>query len=191
MNRETETIVLGGGCFWCMEAVFRRVPGIVEVMPGYAGGDYPEPTYEDVCTGRTGHAEVVRLRFDPEQIPLARILDIFFAAHDPTTPNRQGNDIGPQYRSIILYTSDEQLPVIQEALRRAHIYWGKPPVTEVKPLDQFWQAEPHHHNYFARHPRQPYCQVVIQPKLQKLIEQGVIQEEEVLHPGEQTSVQGA
>ncbi len=173
-NSFKETIVLGGGCFWCMEAVFKRVEGVRSVVPGYAGGHKLNPTYEEVCTGTTGHAEVVKLDFDPEIISLKQILDIFFVAHDPTTPNRQGNDIGPQYRSIILYTSDKQIPIIEEAISKAQQIWRKPIVTEVKPLDTFWIAEEYHHNYFEKHPEKPYCQVVIKPKLEKLINSGIL-----------------
>ncbi len=170
MERQTqpeETIVLGGGCFWCLEAAFRQVPGIREVMPGYAGGWLSNPTYEQVCTGTTGHAEVVRLIFAPQQITLDEILDLFFQIHDPTTLNRQGNDVGPQYRSIILWTEPGQLPIIHRALVRADEQWGRPAVTEVKPLERFYEAEAYHHRYFERHPGQAYCQVVIRPKVEK------------------------
>ncbi len=173
-NAKYETIVLGGGCFWCMEAVFRRVPGVVNVVPGYAGGHKPNPTYEEVCTGTTGHAEVVKIEFDSNAISLQEILEIFFHAHDPTTPNRQGNDIGPQYRSIILYTSQEQISVIEKALKKAEQLWQKPVVTEIKPLDRFWVAEEYHHNYFEKNPDKPYCQVVIKPKVEKLITKGLL-----------------
>ncbi len=170
----TETIVLGGGCFWCMEAVFKRVKGVEQVVPGYAGGHKPNPTYEEVCTGTTGHAEVVKIDFNPQVISLERILDIFFKAHDPTTPNRQGNDIGTQYRSIVLYTSENQIPVIKQAISKAQQIWQKPIVTEVMPLDTFWEAEEYHHNYFEKNPEKPYCQVVIKPKLEKLINSGIL-----------------
>ncbi|NPA35125.1 MAG: peptide-methionine (S)-S-oxide reductase MsrA [Chlorobi bacterium] len=173
-NSRLETIVLGGGCFWCMEAVFKRVKGVKNVVPGYAGGHKPNPTYEEVCTGTTGHAEVVKIDFAPKVITLEQLLDIFFQAHDPTTPNRQGNDIGTQYRSIILYTSEDQIPIIEQAISKAQKMWQNPIVTEVKPLDTFWEAEEYHHNYFDKHPEKPYCQVVIKPKLEKLINSQVL-----------------
>lgn len=173
-KEKNEVIVLGGGCFWCMEAIFKRVAGIVSVVPGYAGGHKPNPTYQEVCTGTTGHAEVVKVEFNPEIITLDRILEVFFNAHDPTTPNRQGNDIGTQYRSIILYTSEKQLPIIRKALEKAEKQWQKPPVTEVKPLNTFWTAEQYHHNYFDKNPEKPYCQVVIKPKVEKLITKGML-----------------
>jgi peptide-methionine (S)-S-oxide reductase len=150
----------GGGCFWCLEATFQLVPGVTHVTPGYAGGTLKNPTYEQVSTGTTGHAEVVKIDFDPTQITYEQLLKIFFKVHDPTTPNRQGNDIGPQYRSIILYTNDKQKQIAQSFLTNT--------VTELVPLDVFYEAESYHHNYYQNHPDQAYCQLVIRPKLDKL-----------------------
>ena len=166
-----DTAVLGGGCFWCMEAIFQQVIGVEEVLPGYAGGFVENPTYEQVCSDTTGHAEVVRIVFDPAKISYETLLKIFWSVHDPTTPNRQGNDVGSQYRSIILYRTPQQ-QAIAERLREtfAAPLWEKPIVTEIKPLDKFYPAEEYHRNYFARHPEQAYCQLVIQPKVQKFRE---------------------
>ncbi len=166
-----DTAVLGGGCFWCMEAIFQQVVGVEEVLPGYAGGFVENPTYEQVCSDTTGHAEVVRIVFDPAKISYETLLKIFWTVHDPTTPNRQGNDVGSQYRSIILYRTPQQ-QAIAERLREtfAAPLWEKPIVTEIKPLDKFYPAEEYHRNYFARHPEQAYCQLVIQPKVQKFRE---------------------
>ncbi len=166
-----DTAVLGGGCFWCMEAIFQQVIGVEEVLPGYAGGFVENPTYEQVCSDTTGHAEVVRIVFDPTKISYETLLKIFWTVHDPTTPNRQGNDVGSQYRSIILYRTPQQ-QAIAERLREtfAAPLWEKPIVTEIKPLDRFYPAEEYHQNYFARHPEQAYCQLVIQPKVQKFRE---------------------
>ncbi len=166
-----DTAVLGGGCFWCMEAIFQQVVGVEEVLPGYAGGFVENPTYEQVCSDTTGHAEVVRIVFDPAKISYETLLKIFWTVHDPTTPNRQGNDVGSQYRSIILYRTPQQ-QAIAERLREtfAAPLWEKPVVTEIKPLDKFYPAEEYHRNYFARHPEQAYCQLVIQPKVQKFRE---------------------
>lgn len=166
-----DTAVLGGGCFWCMEAIFQQVIGVEEVLPGYAGGFVENPTYEQVCSDTTGHAEVVRIVFDPAKISYETLLKIFWTVHDPTTPNRQGNDVGSQYRSIILYRTPQQ-QAIAERLREmfAAPLWEKPIVTEIKPLDKFYPAEEYHRNYFARHPEQAYCQLVIQPKVQKFRE---------------------
>lgn len=163
-------IVLGGGCFWCTEAVFLRVRGVLEVQSGYCNGQLQRPSYEQVCSGRTGHNEVVRLMFDPEQVTLAELLDVFFAVHDPTTLNRQGHDVGTQYRSGIYVTTPEQL-----AQARAHVaalgdqgVFASPIVTEVLPLDNYWPAEDYHQNYFAQHPGQGYCAFVVAPKVDKL-----------------------
>ncbi len=166
-----DTAVLGGGCFWCMEAIFQQVIGVEEVLPGYAGGFVENPTYEQVCSDTTGHAEVVRIVFDPAKISYETLLKIFWTVHDPTTPDRQGNDVGSQYRSIILYRTPQQ-QAIAERLREAFAapLWEKPIVTEIKPLDKFYPAEEYHRNYFARHPEQAYCQLVIQPKVQKFRE---------------------
>ncbi|WP_440996582.1 peptide-methionine (S)-S-oxide reductase MsrA [Arhodomonas sp. SL1] len=165
---ETEPqATLGGGCFWCLEAVFAELAGVRAVTPGYAGGHHPGPTYREVCTGRTGHAEVVRIDYDPAVIEYADLLRVFFSVHDPTTPNRQGHDIGPQYRSIILYEDDEQqrqARAVIDELEREGVF-DAPIVTEVAPLGAFHPAEPYHHDYFARNPGQGYCQVVIAPKL--------------------------
>ena len=165
----TETATLGGGCFWCLDAVYRELKGVKEVVSGYAGGHVPNPTYEQVCGKTTGHAEVVRITFDQAEISYADLLRVFFTIHDPTTKDRQGNDVGPQYRSIILYESEAQRETaraVMEEVARAAI-WGAPPVTELKPLETFWPAEQEHQDYFARTPWNPYCQVVIAPKVQK------------------------
>ena len=161
-------IILGGGCFWCLDAVYRQVKGIESSLCGYAGGTVANPIYEQVSSGNTGHVEVVQLRYEPEVISLTTILDIFWATHDPTTLNRQGNDKGPQYRSIIFYQNDEERAVIAASLTKAQKLWDDPIVTEVKPLDTFYPAEAYHQNYFVTHPEQAYCQVIINPKLQKL-----------------------
>lgn len=161
-------IVLGGGCFWCLDAAFRLIKGVTSVTSGYAGGDSVGPDYYSVATGITGHAEVVKVEFDPKLISLTEVLDIFWVLHDPTTLNRQGNDVGAQYRSIILYTSKDQQKIIEESLAKARKLWPGSIVTEVTPLTSFYPAEPEHQNYFEKHPEQAYCQVVINPKLQKL-----------------------
>lgn len=168
MARETAT--LGGGCFWCLEAVFERLAGVLEVESGYAGGRRANPTYEQVCSGATGHAEVVRVSFDPAVLTYAELLELFFAFHDPTTLNRQGPDAGTQYRSIILAESPEQERVARETIARleAERLFDQPIVTEVRPLDTFWPAEPYHRQYFQRHPEQAYCRAVIAPKVAKL-----------------------
>jgi peptide-methionine (S)-S-oxide reductase len=164
---------LGGGCFWCLEAVFAEVQGVQRVECGYAGGTVPNPTYDQVCTGRTGHAEVVQLTFDPQVISFREILQVFFAIHDPTTPNRQGADVGPQYRSIILYHSPEQRATAEQAIAElnAEGVWGAPIVTEVVPCTAFYRAEDYHQGYFWRHPEQLYCQFVIAPKVAKFRKQ--------------------
>ena len=166
----TERATLGGGCFWCLEPVFLALRGVHRSTSGYAGGTVPNPTYEQVCGKRTGHAEVVQLEFDPEQISFADILRIFFTMHDPTTPNQQGADTGPQYRSIIL-TENEQQAADARAVKAeidAAGVWGRPIVTEVEPLTTFWRAEDEHQDYFARNPWSGYCHAVITPKVAKL-----------------------
>lgn len=167
---QTEAIVLGGGCFWCLEAVFQEVKGVSSVRPGYAGGTVPHPTYEQVCTGETGHAEVVEVVFDPRVLPLESLLEVFFALHDPTTKNRQGADVGSQYRSIVLYRDEAQHRAAVEAIRRlqASGAYPRPPVTEVVPLRAFYPAEEFHRDYFRKHPDAPYCALVISPKVAKL-----------------------
>lgn len=164
-----EKAILGGGCFWCLEAVFREVAGVTSVQSGYAGGHVANPTYEEVCGKRTGHAEVVQVDFDPNQVSFADLLKVFFTTHDPTTKDRQGADIGPQYRSIIL-TQDKDQEVTARAVMAeitAAGLWPRPIVTEIAPLTVFWPAEPEHDNYFARNPWSGYCQAVIEPKLAK------------------------
>ena len=165
----TETAILGGGCFWCLEAVYRQMRGITSVIPGYAGGAVLHPTYKQVCSGLTGHAEVVKLEWDPAILNYQQILQCFFALHDPTTLNRQGNDVGSQYRSVIFYTSAQQYEIAKEVIQRItdSNLWGSPLVTQLCALDTFWPAEPEHHNYYAKHPHAGYCQAVIAPKLAK------------------------
>lgn len=165
----TELATLGGGCFWCLEAVFSDLAGVRSVKSGYAGGHVPAPTYEQVCGKRTGHAEVVQVAFDPEVLSYADLLRVFFAIHDPTTKDRQGADVGPQYRSIVLTHSDEQrraAQTVMDEIRDAGLY-PDPLVTEVVPLDTFWPAEAYHDDYFARNPGQGYCRIVIAPKVAK------------------------
>jgi peptide-methionine (S)-S-oxide reductase len=166
---QTETIVLGGGCFWCTEAVFDRVRGVVDVESGYSNGQVMHPSYEQVCTGRTGHAEVVKVAFDSAQISLREILEIFFVVHDPTTLNRQGNDVGTQYRSGIYYTSDAQKQVAEDVIREIteSKTYRSPIVTEVKPLDNYSTAEAYHQDYFLNNPNQGYCAFVVGPKVEK------------------------
>jgi peptide-methionine (S)-S-oxide reductase len=164
-----ETATLAGGCFWCLEAVFEQLRGVSRVQSGYTGGTVPNPTYQQVCTGTTGHAEAVQITFDPREISYRELLDVFFAIHDPTTPNRQGPDVGTQYRSAIFYHSPEQRATAEEVIREleAARVFDAPIVTEVVALTTFYPAEEYHREYFRRHPDQPYCQVVIAPKVAK------------------------
>ena len=166
---QTETIVLGGGCFWCTEAVFDRVRGVVDVESGYSNGQVMHASYEQVCTGRTGHAEVVKVQFDPAEISLRQILEIFFVVHDPTTLNRQGNDVGTQYRSGIYYTNDAQKKVAEDVIRETteSKTYRSPIVTEVKALDNYSTAEAYHQDYFLNNPNQGYCSFVVGPKVEK------------------------
>ena len=166
---ESEVATLGGGCFWCLEAVYRDVRGVERVVSGYAGGQMPRPTYEQVCSGRTGHAEVVQVTFDPRVVSYRELLEVFFTIHDPTTPNRQGADVGTQYRSIVLYHSPEQEQTAREVIQEleANRVWDAPIVTQVEPLEAFYPAEEYHQRYFERNPNQPYCQIVIAPKVAK------------------------
>ncbi len=167
---KTEIAVFGGGCFWCTEAIYQELEGVLEVWPGYAGGTTPNPTYEAVCSGKTGHAEAIKIEFDPEKISYKTLLTVFFGTHDPTTLNRQGNDTGTQYRSIILTTSPEQKTAAEAFIKEAQADLQDPIVTEIKPLETFYEAEDYHKNYYARNVLQPYCQFVINPKLAKLKE---------------------
>jgi peptide-methionine (S)-S-oxide reductase len=160
---------LGGGCFWCLEAVFDQLKGVSDVVSGYAGGHQANPTYQQVCTGTTGHAEVVQITFDPQVVSFRDLLNVFFTIHDPTTLDRQGADVGPQYRSAIFTHNDGQQAVAQQAIAEldAAGLWSDPIVTEIVPLDVFYPAEDYHQEYFARNPNQGYCQVVIAPKVAK------------------------
>jgi peptide-methionine (S)-S-oxide reductase len=173
----TQSFVVGGGCFWCVEAVFQRVDGVKKIVSGYSGGHVKNPTYEQICSKDTGHAEVVRVDFDPSVLKLDTLLDVFFASHDPTTPNQQGADKGPQYRSVIFYANEEQKKAAEAAKVRAKKEWSAPIVTEVSPLKEFYAAEDYHQNYYNLNKnRNPYCSVVIAPKLRKLVEKGIIKE---------------
>nr|MBF0685148.1 peptide-methionine (S)-S-oxide reductase MsrA [Pseudomonas sp.] len=169
MSTQREIAVFGGGCFWCTEAVFQELRGVVQVRSGYAGGHVEHPTYEQVCSARTGHAEVVEITFNPEVIPYGELLNVFFATHDPTTPDRQGHDVGPQYRSVIFWQSDAQREVARntiDLLERQGIF-DAPIVTQLCPPATFWPAEPEHKDYFRTNPGQGYCNVVIAPKMAK------------------------
>lgn len=166
-DKQIEVITLGGGCFWCLEAIYQDVIGVEKVVSGYAGGHVPNPTYEQVCGKGTGHAEVVQVTFDPDLISRDDILDIFWRIHDPTTPNRQGNDVGPQYRSIILYHNQAQKAAAERTKAAAAELYPNPIVTEIEPLDVFYAAEGYHQNYYKDNRLQPYCMLVIDPKVRK------------------------
>jgi peptide-methionine (S)-S-oxide reductase len=172
-SERREVATLGGGCFWCTEAVFEALRGVETVESGYAGGSMARPTYEQVCSGTTGHAEVVRVTFDPQELPYRELLKVFFATHDPTTLNRQGADVGTQYRSVVFPHSPEQERVAQEVIRelQSEAVWDEPIVTTIEPLADFYPAEAYHHDYYRRNPRQGYCQVVIAPKVAKFRKQ--------------------
>ena len=165
----TQSIVLGGGCFWCLEPVFAELRGVIRATVGYAGGKLPNPTYDQVCSGATGHAEVVQVEFDPSEISLAELLEVFFSVHDPTTLNRQGADSGTQYRSIILYGDEAQRQTARQVIDQinASKVWGRPLVTQLEPLTVFYPAEDYHQEYFKKNPWAGYCQVVIRPKVAK------------------------
>jgi peptide-methionine (S)-S-oxide reductase len=170
--RKEEVATLGGGCFWCIEAVLSELKGVRRVIPGYAGGTVPNPSYEQVCTDKTGHAEVVQVTFDPDVLSYRDLLRIFFTVHDPTTLNRQGGDEGTQYRSVIFYQSPQQLATIEQVMREirdAKLWRGKI-VTQVRPLEAFYPAEEYHRDYFRRNPGKGYCQIVIEPKVVKFRE---------------------
>lgn len=162
-----ETATLGGGCFWCIEAIFQDLQGVVSVESGYTGGRVTNPTYREICSGTTGHAEVIRVTFDPAIITYREILEIFFTFHDPTTLNRQGNDVGTQYRSAIFFHSPEQKTIAEEVKTLASDIWDDPIVTEITPSGAFYKAEDYHQNYFKDHQTQPYCNIVIAPKVKK------------------------
>jgi len=167
-NNETRHATFGGGCFWCLEAVFEKLPGVKSVVSGYAGGHKPNPTYKEVCSGLTGHAEVVQIEFDPGTISYEELLDVFWAAHDPTTLNRQGQDVGSQYRSIILYHDEHQRKAAADSIDAISKRIGRRVTTELKPLTAFYPAEAYHQDYYRNNPGQTYCQIVIKPKLDKL-----------------------
>ena len=167
----TELATFGGGCFWCTEAIFQRLPGVRSVASGYAGGKTENPTYEEVCGGGTGHAEVIQVEFEPAKLSFVNLLEVFWHAHDPTTLNRQGADVGTQYRSIILYASEEQKKVAEKSKLAAASQFKDPIVTEIVPLKKFYKAERYHQNYFNNNPSAPYCAFVIRPKLSKVLKE--------------------
>ncbi len=172
-DKSFENAILGGGCFWCVEAVFERIDGVSEVISGYAGGHTKNPTYKEVITGRTGHAEVCKIVFDPKEVTYDEILDVFWQAHDPTTLNRQGNDVGTQYRSAIYYIGDSQESSAKKAMEKARKLYKDPITTEVKELDVFYVAEGYHQDYYENNPNAPYCAFVIAPKIKKLKKKGL------------------
>ena len=175
--KNSEYATLGGGCFWCIEAVYQRLDGIISVVPGYAGGHSKTTTYKEVCTGKTGHAEVARIHYNSDILTYEQILNVFWQAHDPTTLNRQGNDVGTQYRSVIFYHNDEQKKIAINSKEKANKsgYWSNKIVTEVTKISNYSDAEDYHNNYYDNNPNQPYCLFVIKPKLDKLIDDGIIE----------------
>jgi peptide-methionine (S)-S-oxide reductase len=177
LTNKTEIADFGGGCFWCMEAVFERLPGVISVTSGFAGGHTENPTYQEVCTETTGHAEVTEIAFDPAKISYDKLLEVFWQAHDPTTLNRQGADEGTSYRSIILYRDKKQQLLAEKSLLEAQKNFHNPIVTEIVPLKKFYRAEDYHQEYYDNNPNQGYCQVVIAPKLEKLEKKKIIQTE--------------
>jgi peptide-methionine (S)-S-oxide reductase len=171
-NKNISEVVFGGGCFWCTEAIFKQLKGVIDVSPGYSGGTLKNPTYEEVSDGETGHAEVVRIRYNPNEIDFKKLLEVFFLTHDPTTLNRQGADAGPQYRSVVFYTTPDQKLITREIIKRlnkSNAYQNQI-VTEVLPLKKFYLAEDYHQNYFDKNRNQLYCQYIIQPKMNKFRE---------------------
>jgi peptide-methionine (S)-S-oxide reductase len=166
-TNHTETAVFGGGCYWCTEAIYQMLPGVKSVASGFAGGTKENPTYEEVCTGSTGHAEVIQVEYDPAVISYEKLLHTFWEAHDPTTLNRQGPDSGTQYRSIILYKTPEEKAIAEKSKAEAQENFKNPIVTQIVPLKKFWKAENYHQNYFRTHTNQPYCRMIIQPKVEK------------------------
>lgn len=166
-----ETATLGGGCFWCVEIMYQDLKGVKKVESGYAGGKFPNPTYREICSGLTGHAEVVQVSFDPAIISYKELLEIFFTVHDPTTLNRQGNDSGTQYRSVIFYHDEGQKAVAEAVMSEAQAWWSDRIVTELSPAPAFYRAEQYHQNYYKDNPAQPYCSIVIAPKVRKFREQ--------------------
>jgi peptide-methionine (S)-S-oxide reductase len=172
-SKDLELATLGGGCFWCLEAVFEQLKGVERVDSGYAGGNMPNPNYQDVCSGQTGHAEVVQITFDPSKVSFEDILNVFFAFHDPTTPNRQGPDIGTQYRSAVFYHSPQQKETAQRRIAELNKerIWTNPIVTELAPLKDFYKAESYHQGYYRQNPEKGYCQAMIGPKVAKLRKQ--------------------
>ena len=169
-NTPTETATLGGGCFWCVEAIYQDLKGVLKVESGYSGGKVPNPSYREVCNGTTGHAEVIQITFDPTVIGYRDILEVFFTVHDPTTLNRQGHDVGTQYRSVIFYHSPAQQVIAEEVKKSAQEIWDDPIVTEIAPFGQFYKAEDYHQNYYKANQNQPYCSIVITPKVKKFRE---------------------
>lgn len=167
---QTEIATLGGGCFWCVEAVYQELKGVLKVESGYTGGRISDPTYREVCSGMTGHAEVVQVTFDPVQVSYADVLRVFFAVHDPTTLNRQGNDVGTQYRSVIYYHTEQQRDSAEAIKKEAAEAWDNPIVTEISPAEKFYKAEDYHQNYYRENPNQGYCSFIITPKLKKFRE---------------------
>lgn len=172
MNKALQTATFAGGCFWCTEAIFRRLKGVTSVMPGYSGGTVENPTYDQVSMGNTGHAEAIQIEFDPIEVSYKTLLDIFWNTHNPTTLNRQGNDEGPQYRSVIFYHDDQQHKEAEESLKEfeAEGKYSDPIVTKIEPFTRFYPAESYHKDYFEKHSGQPYCDVIISPKIHKLLE---------------------
>ena len=171
-NRTSHIITVGGGCFWCTEAIFKELRGVIKVVPGYSGGNVKNPSYREVCTGSTGHAEVIQITYNPELITISEILEVFFMTHDPTTLNRQGPDTGTQYRSAIFYHSEEQKKAAENIIKQYETekIFEMPVVTEITPFKAFYPAENYHHDYFEQNKRQPYCQFVISPKIEKFKE---------------------
>jgi peptide-methionine (S)-S-oxide reductase len=166
-TNKTEIATLGGGCFWCTEAEFQMLPGVISVTSGYAGGTKENPTYKEVCTGETGHAEVIQIVYDPKVVSYEKLLETFWEVHDPTTLNRQGPDSGTQYRSIILYSNEAQKAAAEKSKAMAQKHFKQPIVTEIVPLTKFYPSEDYHHDYYRTHPNQPYCRMVIRPKVEK------------------------
>lgn len=168
-TEHSEKATFGGGCFWCTEAVFAELDGVLSVVPGYCGGTTPGPTYQQVCTGKTGHAEVVQITFDPRRISYEKLLEVFFKTHDPTTLDRQGNDVGSQYRSVVFPQDAQQRERAEKAIAalNASGIWDSPIVTTIEPMSQFYPAEDYHRDYYALHGEEPYCRLVIQPKIDK------------------------